>query len=325
MATTPQISVVVPVFNAAKYLKGCLDSVARAVAAVPAADRRLVEVIVCDNWSTDGSREIADAARFACVSRVIQPHEHESNRTRNWRAGFDVATGTWTMMLHGDDLMAPTCLTGMLRGTKDPAARRAGLVIGRHRTFEDENRPSDLKPKWVVPSLIPGQRVAQEILPYHCPFVPFTLMRKELYDEVGGLDEQWQLVQDWELWMRMTSRADVLFVPSETGWWRIHDSGAGYKRLNARECVALAANLEQSVGRLTTSRMSAVRAVALARAAVHLDSAGPPSDEDPDLGRLPTPAQATATLQRMRRRIAAVQAATRAAGVPRWLEARVRG
>lgn len=325
MVNTPQLSVVVPVFNAARYLGGCLDSVARAVIAVPEADRDAVEVIVCDNWSTDGSREIGDAARFGCSSRVIQPRQHESNRTRNWRAGFDAASGAWTMMLHADDLMAPAGLSGLLKATKDPAARRAGLIVGRHRTFEREDDPSELHPRWVLPSLIPGRRIAQDVLPYHCPFVPFTLMRKELYEAVGGLDERWELVQDWELWMRMTSRADVLFVPSETGWWRIHASGPQYQRLNAREHLALAANLERSVGALPAGRMSAARSVALARAAMHLDGAGSANGYGEDVGALPTPDEAAVTLQRMRRRIAAVQAATRAVGVPRWIVSHVRG
>lgn len=229
-------------------------------------------------------------------------------------------------MLHGDDLMAATCLTGLLTATSGRAARQAGLIVGRHRTFVDHAHPSELHPKWVVPSLLAGRRVAQEILPYHCPFVPFTLIRKALYDEVGGLDERWELVQDWELWMRMASRADILFVPSETGWWRIHDSGPHYKRMNAREHVALAASVERSVGALPAGRMSAAREIALARAAIHLDAAGPETNGDShDFGTLPTLEEARATLKRMRRRIAAVQVATRAAGVPRWVESRVRG
>src|SRR5262249_5623412 len=141
--------------------------------------------------------------------------------------------------------------------------------------------------------------------------------------------DHWELVQDWELWMRLTARGDVLFVPDEIGWWRIHDSSPAYKRLNAREHLELAGTLERSLGALPPRRAAAAVDGARARAALMLDGAPARSAGGDDVWEppyaLPSVGIAEATLARTLRRVALTQTALRAAGVPRWLELTVRG
>ena len=315
------VSVVVPVYNGANYLKACLDSVAAAAESVAPERRSQLEVVVCDNHSNDASGEIAEAARFACASQIVRPTQHESNRTRNWRTGLDAATGTWAMMVHADDLLARNGLTALLDAAANPAAVGASLVVGRHRTFQDDERPSGLHPRWILPSVISGPRLAKSVLPFHCPFVPFTLMRAELYEEVGGLDERWELVQDWELWMRLAARGDALYVPQEIGSWRLHGSSEAYMRLNAREHVELAEAVERSVGALPAVDLAEAQSVARARAAIHLGEVGSDGAENSWLisRSLPSLREAEDSLRRTHRKTAIKQAAFRVGGFPRWL------
>src|SRR5262245_20143326 len=120
MQQQPFISVVVPVYNAARDLAGCLDSIRTALGELKPAVRARIEVIVCENWSTDGSFEIAERAALPCDYRVMRPLQHEPNRTRNWRAGLAEARAGWMMMLHADDVMAPGGLAALLRATERP-------------------------------------------------------------------------------------------------------------------------------------------------------------------------------------------------------------
>ena len=140
-----RISVVVPVYNGERYLGACLESIADAVARLPTRRRTELEVIVCDNWSTDASHSTAQAVEFGCASRIVRPERHEENRTRNWRTGLAEACGEWSMMLHADDLMSAGALTALLHATESREGQRAALIVGRHRTFEDDARPSGLR------------------------------------------------------------------------------------------------------------------------------------------------------------------------------------
>jgi glycosyltransferase involved in cell wall biosynthesis len=310
MAPDPTVSVVVPVYNGARDLTGCLASVRAAVQALPPAERARVDVIVCDNWSTDGSLEIAERTDIPTGYRVMRPQQHEPNRTRNWAAGLAEASGDWMMMLHADDLLVPGGLAALLKAIERPEARRATMISGRHRTFSEPGVPlGSPRPFWPTASLVPGKLLVRSVLRLHCPFVPFQLMNRAAYEAIGGLDERWELVQDWELWMRMLNRGDVFFVPEEIGWWRIHPTSPRYREVNAREHVELARHLPRSW-------QPGAMPIALARAAVHLDGL---EAETPWLNgdTLPAVDVANAALRRMQRVVSARLYVLRAVGAVR--------
>lgn len=265
------ISVVVPVYNGERDLAGCLASVSAAVAALAPADRANVELIVCDNHSTDRSLEIAQSVQPGCELRIVQPQRHEPNRTLNWAHGLNVARGEWMQMLHADDQMSEGGLTAQLSAVRSAAARSATLVSGRHRTFERDGDRGDLRPRWPFAALLHGPRLAHSVLPLHCTLVPFTLMRRGAYDLAGGLDPRWQLVQDWELWMRLAQAGDVLVLGSELGRWRLHPTSPAYRSQNAEEQVALADALTTVVPGIRPATAERARLAARARAALLLD------------------------------------------------------
>ncbi len=142
-----RLSVVVPVYNGEKYLKECLDSIATAVLVVTPERRSELEVIICDNHSTDASGDIAAAARFACLNQIVRPGQHEDNRTRNWRAGLAAATGTWVMMLHADDLLAPGGLDALLEAEVQRSSSVAlASPSGESTKVNCEQEPRDSGP-----------------------------------------------------------------------------------------------------------------------------------------------------------------------------------
>ena len=69
------ISVVIPVFNGERDIASCLASVGRSVERLSSHDRRLIEVIVCDNWSTDRTAELAAFAEFGCRDACRPPRD----------------------------------------------------------------------------------------------------------------------------------------------------------------------------------------------------------------------------------------------------------
>jgi len=242
---TPVLSVVIPVFNGAKYITDCLYSVATAVNGLTEQERAQIEVVLCDNHSTDNTVALAGMITLGCAFRVIHPPEHFENRAFNWHHGLASARGTWMLMLHADDALAPAGLAAILRAARHPSASRATAIGGRHQTFTTEtSQASAAKPRWPFFALLPGEALRREVLAFHCPFVPFTVMRRDAYERIGGLNTGYELVQDWDLWIRLLAEGDFLFTPEVTGLWRVHGSPDKYMRVFAREHLALAASLQ---------------------------------------------------------------------------------
>lgn len=96
---SPKISVIVPVYNTARYLARCLDS----IAAQTFPDW---ECICVDDGSTDESGAMLDAyARRDARFRVIHQENGGVSRARN--AGLDAARGEWISFADSDDWVEP--------------------------------------------------------------------------------------------------------------------------------------------------------------------------------------------------------------------------
>ena len=100
-----RLSVIVPVYNVAPYLRGCLDSIVAAVekCVSEVRDTPEVEVICVDDGSTDGSGEIQDeyAKRYHFfVSRHL-PSNKGVSVSRN--TAIDLARGDWVAFVDADD------------------------------------------------------------------------------------------------------------------------------------------------------------------------------------------------------------------------------
>ncbi len=95
-----KLSVIVPVYNVAPYLRRCLDSVIAAVNAIKADAE--VEVICIDDGSTDESAAILDEYKIADARfKVVRQDNKGLSAARN--RGLDMANGEWIAFIDSDD------------------------------------------------------------------------------------------------------------------------------------------------------------------------------------------------------------------------------
>ena len=98
------LSVIIPVYNVAEYLQGCIDSVL-------ANDCADCEVILVDDGATDGlCPGICDenAARYPALIRVIHQENQGLGGARN--TGLEAARGEYVFFVDSDDTIAPDSL-----------------------------------------------------------------------------------------------------------------------------------------------------------------------------------------------------------------------
>lgn len=100
------ISVVIPVYNVAKYLPQCLDSVIN-------QNYENLEILVVDDGSTDNSGSICDAyAEQDSRIRVFHTENHGLSAARNY--ALDRATGDYIAFLDSDDWLEKDAYTILL-------------------------------------------------------------------------------------------------------------------------------------------------------------------------------------------------------------------
>ena len=115
----PEISVVIPCYNEHETIRECIDAVVKA-----GIDG--LEIIVIDDCSSDGTREILQQEIEPLVSRVLY---HEKNRGKGaaLRTGFAAATGDMVIVQDADLEYDPR---EILRLIEPIANGRADVVYG---------------------------------------------------------------------------------------------------------------------------------------------------------------------------------------------------
>lgn len=126
---TPLVSVIIPVYNVAPYLRQCLDSVCNQTL-------KNIEIICVDDGSTDGSLDILKeyAARDSRVQVIQQQNQYAGVARQN---GMAAATGKYLAFLDSDDFFEPDMFEAMAE-----AAEKNGtdvVVCGSDCYREDKN------------------------------------------------------------------------------------------------------------------------------------------------------------------------------------------
>jgi succinoglycan biosynthesis protein ExoO len=113
----PDVSFIIAAYNVQDTLKRAIDSALAQVGVT-------VEVVVVDDCSTDGTREIAAAYSDPRVRLICQPENGGPGKARN--AGIAAAKGRWVATLDSDDAVYPERLLSMLQRA---AALEAQVVV----------------------------------------------------------------------------------------------------------------------------------------------------------------------------------------------------
>jgi glycosyltransferase involved in cell wall biosynthesis len=183
-----EISVIIPTFNRRERLRKALQSVI-------IQEGASFEVIVIDDGSTDATgqmlREEFPSARYFSQDR--QGPSAARNR------GIEKAQGEWIAFLDSDDEWMPGKLAAQLEFSK----QNPEYLI--HQTEEiwirNGRRVNPMKKHQKY-----GGWIFEKCLPLCIISPSAVMMRRKLFEEIGLFDETLPACEDYDLWLRVTSR-----------------------------------------------------------------------------------------------------------------------
>lgn len=117
-ANRPIVSVIVPVYNTAPYLRECLESICR-----QSFDQ--IEAIIIDDGSDDGSQYICDSFASKPCFKII--HKKNSGLAAARNTGIDAASGQWILFVDSDDIISDNCVKSLLSCA---ACSNADIICG---------------------------------------------------------------------------------------------------------------------------------------------------------------------------------------------------
>ena len=215
MPPEPLFSIVTCTWNSAATLPDTLAS----LRAQTCSD---VEHIFVDGGSTDGTLALLEA--FPGNTRIL--HGVRGGISHAMNRGILAATGAIIAHLHADDFYAEPDVLASVAAAME-ASGRAWLVGEIAVLTERGLLPPQPRRAYSYRALAAGRA----FIPH-----PATFVRRALFDQAGGFDEQLRYAMDIDLWMRLAARMPPVALPRVLAVFREHaGSVSSANKLLARQ------------------------------------------------------------------------------------------
>lgn len=215
----PKISVLMPVYNTAPYLRDAINSILWQTYGD-------MEFIIIDDGSTDGSAGIIQEIKDIRVKKIF--HTEQKGVVASLNEGLAIAQGEYIARMDADDMSA----------------------LNRFEVqnlFMDENPHIDLCgtgfiTKYQGPVKINPQQ-HEEIrvwLLFHCCIAhPTIMVRRSSIDRLGfSYDANYPHAEDYELWNRIAPNAQFTNLPLNLYYYRIHGGQVSTKHRQIQDYSA---------------------------------------------------------------------------------------
>jgi glycosyltransferase involved in cell wall biosynthesis len=211
------IAICIPVYNGARFIR-------EAVASALAQTHEPLDIIVCDNVSTDGTAAIL--AEFSDRRlRVLSPREH-LGMAANWNRCIRAAGPGYVLMLSADDVLLPDALRILVN--KVAEFPEGEVFVGRASyLIEDGGRSLDRG----IYRHEPGPVADFEHFTVANPF-PVNINSVLLRSEIARFREDCGVVTDLDMMIRFgIEKRKVILLGDELIRYRIHDGATSANRI----------------------------------------------------------------------------------------------
>lgn len=225
---SPLVSVIIPNYNHAQFLKERIDSVLNQTF-------NDVEVIILDDCSTDNSREIIESYRGQeKISQILFNDSNSGSPFAQWQKGLSYAKGSWIWFAESDDVAAFDFLETLMRCP-------GKLKYTKSRIIDKNSIPSncygfDSMPSgkhfaafndgfsMPGPSFVNQWMLRDNFIPNASAVLIETALAREVMATIGMELSTFRLIGDWVFWVECLMRTDqITYCPLPLNDFRNHE------------------------------------------------------------------------------------------------------
>ena len=226
----PLFSVMIPAYNYAEYMPATLQSVLS-----QALDPAEMQIEVVDDCSPAHDPEpMVRAVGGGRIGFYRQPRN--VGMIENFNFCIRRAQGEWIHILHGDDFVRP----GFYARAREAIAAHPEIGAWTCRSiYMDESGLwtgfSELETR--RPEVLGKDFVRRLLVDQRMQFVG-TVVRRSMYEQLGGFRPELTLCLDWDMWKRVAVHAPIFYEPEPLACFRVHETSAHGKAVRAGRTTA---------------------------------------------------------------------------------------
>ena len=209
-----KVSIIMNCHNGEKYLDEAIQSVLKQT-------YKNWEIIFWDNQSTDNSCKIIKSYKDQRIKYYYSEEYNKLGKARN--LAIEKANGDLIAFLDCDDLWLPKKLELQLSVFNDP---EVGIVISNSVFFNDKGKEKLLYKKKPSEGF-----VFKELLEsYYISLETVIIRNSKLKLLSEYFDERFEVIEEFDLFIRLSKYCKLAYVNEILGKWRIHQSSWTWKR-----------------------------------------------------------------------------------------------
>ena len=218
----PEVSIVLPTHNGAKYIRQSIDSCL-------SQSYRDIELIIVDDCSDDDTPAIIASYRDERIKYIR--HKEKQGVAAALNSGFSKARGKYLTWTSDDNFYSPVAIEVLARALE--SRRKVDFVYADFYKIDE-------KAKIICPTKV----LHSDELNVSNSIGPCFLYRKSIYEQVGDYNPGLILIEDYDYWLRVRERFRMERINQTLYYYRIHKESLSAKYAR-EEVLRRAENLKE--------------------------------------------------------------------------------
>ena len=220
-----KVSIIIPVYNSEKNIHGA-DYLRQAIDSALAQTYKNIEVVVVNDGSKDNGKTEETALSYGDKIKYIKKENGGVSTALN--AGIKNAEGEWISWLSHDDLYTPDKIEAQMSDVRKMQEKNADykrILYYCDGGFINSNGDEIKKNEWTISGgLYDNTDIILKLFKGYSLGGCGLLMPKNMFDEIGGFDEEMRYMQDWIMWVKAFISGYKFFVNNRVmSYTRIHN------------------------------------------------------------------------------------------------------
>ena len=203
----PTVSVIIHTYNNEKFI-------AETVASVLNQTYKDYEIIVVDDGSVDGTRDVL----MPYMQKIRYHYKENGGIASAKNAGIGLSQAEFVAFLDHDDLWVPDKLQLQMEHFNENP--QIGLVYAKYTSFRDgeelRTKPEKGYSGWIFKELLAKSFIQTSTV----------VVKRECLDAVGPYDETFSLGDEYDMFLRIARKFQCGFVDKGLTRYRVHDTNA---------------------------------------------------------------------------------------------------
>lgn len=222
--SSPIVSIIIPSYNYARFLPDAVDSAL-------AQTYRPIEVLIIDDGSTDGTRDLVES-RYGKKPEIRYIYKENQGLSAARNTGIQEARGSWLAFLDADDRLLPQFIIKSLEAysrlpeTVALVAGQVSLIDAQGQSIPDRiYYPSAEKEISTIDLLVMNR------------FAPAVMVKKEAFEACGLFDIALKASEDRDMWIRISGRCRIFRLSEKLLEVRRHGKNMSSNGLRQAACI----------------------------------------------------------------------------------------